>query len=281
MLLFFGLTNLYSVEETIFPRVEIVNKTQSNSIEVTEKLDRLIPKQKQSEIELKSIEYTTFKQKQAGDFVELQVKSFENMKFYSDFYKISLILHTKNSATFAFHDLDDNLVLSDINVKINEEIKVDIALNGKDDIVLGYLGYDTNELPAYKVKAHLPDDAIYYKGNYCEINNDEQVYDCYEESFDGTIEKEFQISLNDLQLLDTTIEDIIVDKVREEIIEEKNKDSEEEAKKNTTVGEQNSNIDWVKVFLIIVLVLLVIIVIFKGKKTKNNKSYNLEDDGDF
>lgn len=284
--LLFSSTIIYAAAESeiIYPRMEIVNKTQSNSVEVTEDLPDL-PKQKISEVTLKSNDFTIFKQKQAGDYVQLTIVTFENNKFLSNFYKMMLSFHSATSAEFAFYDLNNKLVLRDITIAKDREEKIDLTMDGNDDIVLSYLGYDVNDLPAFKVKAYLPEGTLYYKGHYCELAENKDKYTCYKENAEtGEVSETYEISAADLQLAGSTIEQEVQDIVRKEAIEQKNADinqSVTDEMNKSQIGEQGVNIPWDKVVIILAILVVIVLGYMKHKSIKKNKAKNDDFGGDF
>lgn len=273
---------VYADSEIIYPRVEIVNKTTSNSVVVTEILPD-IPKQKLSEITLKSDEFTIFKQRQAGDYVLLTVVNFDGKSFIYNYYKMMLTFHSKSSAEFAFYDLNNKLVLAKIAVAKDKEEKVDISLNGKDDIVLGYLGYDVNELPAYKVKAYLPQNTLYHKGHYCKLADSLDKYECFkEDAGTGKVSETYFIDSNELALSGQTIEEKVQENVKEDAIAEKDTKASEDAKKQITeVGTKESSFNWYKIGGVLVIILLVILLIIKSRKVKNKEETDFNEEGKY
>ena len=284
-LLFFSSTVFAAAQsEIIYPRLEIVNKTQSNSVDVTEDLPDL-PKQKISEVVLKSDEFTIFKQKQAGDYVMLTIVKFDEDRFLSHFYKMMLSFHSETSGEFAFYDLDNKLVLRDVNIAKDREEKIDLTLDGTEDIVLSYLGYDVNDLPAFKVKAYLPDGTVYHKGHYCEITENKEKYICYkEDAGTGEVAETYEISAADLQLVGSTIEQEVQDIVRKEAIDKKNSEINEsvtDEMKKTRLGDQDYNIPWDKVAIIAVIIFVLILGYIKHKSMKKKNARENDFGGNY
>ena len=272
------------MSEIIYPRVEIVNKTQSNSIEATEDLPTL-PRQKISEITLRSDDFSLFKQRQAGDYIELTVVSFEQDRFIYNIFKLLLTFHSPNSAEFAFYDRNNKLLLRGINIAKDREEKIDLTLNGREDIVLSYLGYDVQSLPSFKIKAYLPEGTVYHVGHYCEITENRDKYRCYKENpITGEVAEVYEISAADLQLAGSTIEREIQDLVRREAIDERNNQinqSMSEEMRQSQIGNQETSIPWDKIGIILVILIIFIIGIMKHKTMKNKNNRNDDYGGNY
>lgn len=288
--IFFGLVFLLlsntmilaaSSSEIVFPIVEIVNKTESNSVIVTEILP-IIPQQKISEVILKSDEFTIFKQKQAGDYILLTVVSFKDNKFLIDFYKMLLSFHSETSGEFAFYSLDNKLILSSISITKNNEEKIDLNHDNSEDIILGYLGYDVNNLAAFKVKAYLPDGILYHNGHYCELEQNKEKYKCYKEDPEtGNVAETYEISSADLQLAGSTIEQKVQDIVQKEAIDKQNQNLNITTPKNITVtqiGNEKTTIPWLKIGLLGIIVLIIIIIGYLKHKLIKKK---IEENNDY
>ncbi len=273
-----------SITEIVYPRVEIVNKTQSNSVEVAEDLP-LLPKQKISEITLRSDEFSLFKQRQAGDYVQLTVVNFDKDKFSYNIFKMLLAFHSPNSAEFAFYDNNNRLILRGVNVAKDKEEKIDLTLNGKEDILLSYLGYDVQGLPSFKIKAYLPEGTVYHVGHYCELAENKDKYICYKEDpLTGKVSETYEISAADLQLAGSTIEQQVQDIVRKEAIEKQNAEinqSVTDEMKKTQIGQQGYDIPWDKIAIIFAILAVLILGYFKHKSIKKNKAKDDDFGGDF
>lgn len=276
ILLLFLMTNTFANidSEIIFPKVELVNKTISNSIIVTETLP-ILPQQKISEVVLKSDEYTIFKQRQAGDYILLTVVNFDENKFLSQFYKMILSFHSENSAEFAFYDMDNKLILNNINIKKDKDEKIDLDHDNKEDIVLGYLGYDVNKLPAFKVKAYLPEGTLYHKGHFCQLEENKEKYKCYKEDPEtGNVAEIYEVSAADLLTTGSTIEEEVQSIVQKEAQEKKIQElnittKEPEVEKVSTIGDKTKNNIWQKIGLFLIILMILIIIYIKHKSIKN------------
>jgi len=288
LILFSTISIVYADSEIIFPRLEIVNKTQANSIDVTEELTDL-PKQKVSEIVLKSDEFTIFKQKQAGDYILLIVKSFdkEAQKFSSDFYKVMLSFHSGKSAEFVVYNFDNQLVMQDINVPANKYETLDLSFDGTEDVVIGYLGY-SGDLPSFKVRAELPKNTIYNNGNYCELENqgtteEDNSYKCYVEGSDGYVTQTYELK-GEVVLAAGGLSEAVQTEVEKQQQEKLDEEEAEKAAERISEIDENPTKDYLKYGMIIGIVLLVLVLVYtstRASKRKNDNDYGGGSSGNY